>query len=114
MILDLLLITVITCYMVDISGIVDSLKTPVAYLISKYYKINIDPEFVNIPKPFSCSLCMTFWMCLAYVLMNGELSLYTLCLCSLMSMFARNVTGFLSWLSEALVWIENKLFLLVH
>lgn len=110
MILNLFIITIIVCYIVDLSGIVDSLKTPISYVISKYYKINISPENINIPKPFSCSKCMSFWICLIFIIVSNELTLFNLCLCTLMSFLSKNITGFMSLISETLVWIENKLF----
>lgn len=110
MILDLLLITIIICYIIDLSGVIDSLKTPFAYMLSKIYKTNIHPEFVNIPKPFSCSKCMILWSGLLYIILTNQLNLLNVTLCVLFSLFSSNVTGFLSWIKELLIYIENKLF----
>lgn len=58
MILDLFLITIIICFIIDISGIEDTIE----WWLSKWLKVNC-----KIPKPFSCSLCMTFWMGLIWI-----------------------------------------------
>ena len=64
--IDLFEITVIVVIIVDISGFVDSVKT----LIGKVLGIN------NVKlKPLDCSLCMTFWVSMVYLLITNELSI---------------------------------------
>lgn len=110
MILDLLLITIILCYIIDLSGVIDSLKTPFAYLLSKIYKTNIPSDAVTIPKPFSCSKCMVLWSGLLYLILTNQFNILNITICTLFSLFSSNVTGFLSFIKELLVYLENKLF----
>lgn len=58
MILDLFLITIIICFIIDISGIIESIE----WWLGKWLKVTC-----KVPKPFSCSLCMTFWMGLIWI-----------------------------------------------
>lgn len=61
MLLDLLLIAACVTIIVDISGIIDSIK----YLIGK--KLNIKNYLEIKLKPFDCSFCMNFWVGLIYI-----------------------------------------------
>ena len=64
--IDLFEITIIVVIIVDISGFIDSIKT----LIGKVLGIN------NVKlKPLDCSLCMTFWVSMVYLLITNELSI---------------------------------------
>lgn len=64
--LDLFKISIIVVIIIDISGFIDSIKT----LIGKVLHINN----VNL-KPLDCSLCMTFWVSMAYLLITNQLSI---------------------------------------
>lgn len=64
-VLTLILIQVCAVGIIDLSGIIDSLDT----LLSKVLKTK-----ARVPKPFSCSLCMTWWACFFWLLFKGELS----------------------------------------
>ena len=64
--LKLIELTVIVVIIVDISGFIDSIKS----LIGKVLGIN------NVKlKPLDCSLCMTFWVSMVYLLITNELSI---------------------------------------
>ena len=64
MILNLLLINLILSYIIDVSGAVDSIKSFLKRILTKG-KMS-DPNYSL--KPFDCSLCMTFWVSLIYLL----------------------------------------------
>ena len=69
-------IAIITVIIIDISGIVDSIKE----FIGKTLNIT------NVRlKPLTCSFCMTFWCCLCYVVPRGYTSLEVLTFILLMS-----------------------------
>ena len=52
---------------IDISGFIPSMEG----LLAKW----IGTRSVKIPKPFSCSLCSTFWASMIYALCVGQFSL---------------------------------------
>ena len=82
--LNILLIAVIVTYCLDVSGFKDEITIKISSWLTK--------GVVNKPfelKPFSCSLCMTFWTSLVYVLCIGAFSLPMLawiCLCSYLTL----------------------------
>ena len=65
-IINLLLIQFIIVGIIDVSGFVQELEA----FLSKWLKIR-----AKIPKPFSCSLCTTWWTGLIYLLITGNLTL---------------------------------------
>lgn len=105
LICKLLCITVIVCFIVDVSGVVDHAKT--AFFRFLYGKKVPYRDYTL--KPFDCSLCMTFWSCNFWLLYQGEFTLYTLCLVCLLALISENVSYFLFWIKDTLGWIINKL-----
>ena len=100
MILDILLITMIVCYIVDISGIVTTIKQ----LIWKWLKPNITYQDYQL-KPIDCVLCMSFWCGLLYIIFNG-FSIYSLalvCLFSLLSEQINNLLRMIQYLFQRLI-----------
>lgn len=74
--IELLIINVIICFIVDISGVIDSIK----YGIWKWvFNGKRDYQEFRL-KPFDCSLCMTFWIGLIYIIPNFNL-INLLCVC---------------------------------
>ena len=71
-ILNCFLITFVITVIWDISGFITDLTRII------YEKLNNKPWFgQQLPKPLSCSLCMSFWIILIYLLFNVQL-LYAL------------------------------------
>lgn len=70
---DLLLIGISMTYIIDLSGVTTTLRKIIWRLKNKYKPMPDD----YYPKPFTCSLCMTFWLSLAYLIIIGKLSLLT-------------------------------------
>ena len=62
---DIILIALVVVFIVDLSGAVESLKN--------FIKIN--GRTVKYLKPFDCSLCMTFWTGLFYLVCVGAFTL---------------------------------------
>lgn len=69
----LIMIAVCTVVVIDLSGFIDDVEG----ILSR--RMNIK---ARIPKPFSCSFCMTHWICLIWMLLTGRLTLalYTITL----------------------------------
>lgn len=86
MILELLLITTIICFIIDISGIIESIE----WWLSKWLKVNC-----KIPKPFSCSLCMSFWIGIIWISIF-EFTLFNLLFVCLFAMMSEEITQILS------------------
>ena len=69
--LDLLIITAIIVFVVDLSGIILVLKKK---LWKTLYGIIPFKEDWSL-KPFDCSLCMTFWIGLIYLIITGSFTI---------------------------------------
>jgi hypothetical protein len=65
---NLILIAIVVINIIDLSGIIDEIEKG----LSKWLDIK-----AHIPKPFSCSYCMTHWTGLIYLIVTGEWSLAT-------------------------------------
>ena len=66
--INLLLISAIVVFIVDISGAVDSLKSGLKRILTKGVMKDSDYSL----KPIDCSLCMTFWSGIIYLLCTGN------------------------------------------
>lgn len=64
--IEYLLITCLIVYIVDLSGFTQSWKGWVSHLLGGRCKIG---------KPFDCSLCMTWWVCLILAHLQGCISI---------------------------------------
>lgn len=75
-VVDILLLAAIIVFIVDLSGFTQSWKK----WLGKWLKVQIG----EVP-PFDCSLCLTFWAGLIYLIVKGDLSILTLAYLALVS-----------------------------
>lgn len=81
--INLLLIQFIVVFIVDDSGVIDSIKRLISRILTKG---KIETTDFDI-KPFSCSLCMTFWIGLIYLFCVGQFTIpYIAFVCLLAAM----------------------------
>lgn len=74
---DILLIAIICVLLIDITPIMHSIKSYIAKKLTKKTKMKISASDINI-KPIDCSLCMTFWFSLFWVMLIYHLTLLAL------------------------------------
>lgn len=99
-IIELILVAMITIYVVDLSGFTDTwLKFLSAYKGMKITEL----------KPFSCSLCMVWWVCLAYLVTTSQLTLSLVAFTALLSFLSIPMGQILVMLREVMLHIINKL-----
>lgn len=99
-IVELILVALITIYVVDLSGFTDTwLKFLSAYKGRKITEL----------KPFSCSLCMVWWVCLAYLVTTSQLTLSLVAFTALLSFISIPMGQILVLLREVMLHIINKL-----
>lgn len=108
--LELVLISIMICFIVDLSGITGSIKW---LLWERVFNKIGNPENIKM-KPFDCSLCMTFWVGIIYLIVCGSFSLPYLFEVCVLSLLSKNITGFLRWTQDALISIENMLYRLIQ
>lgn len=88
-IIDLILLQLITVFIVDLSGGIESLKLFISSYLTKS-KI----KSTNFPlKPIDCSLCMMHWIGVIYLLFTGfTIPLYAVvCILSLLTPVTSNL-----------------------
>lgn len=66
--LELLALSFIVVYIIDDTGIIDSLKSTIKRWLGTTSNITL--------KPLDCSLCMTHWVCLIYAFLYNEFNVY--------------------------------------
>lgn len=92
--LELLALAFIVVYIVDETGIVDSFKT----FIKRWLNTKSDISL----KPLDCSLCMTHWVCLVYVLIFGNLDIFIYLYILFLSCNTDNIYTLIQKVNEAM------------
>ena len=105
LIINLLLIQIITVFIVDLSGVMDTLKK---WIWKKWIKVG---KWYNLSlKPFDCSLCSTWWLCLIYLFCTNQITLLTVAIAAIIAFLASVAGDFLVWVKECLTAFINLLY----
>lgn len=119
-ILQLYLLSVICCLIIDISGAVNSVKRFFTVLYtsfhfpSLYNTGRVSPRRLSTSfslKPLDCSMCMSFWSGLAFLCAASSLNIPYLAACLFIACGARYTTGLIQWLyslADKALYIANK------
>lgn len=98
---QLLLLALVTIYVVDVSGFTESWRS----LLMEILRISR----MRPLKPFDCGTCMTWWVCLIYPIITGDISLGTIAFSALLSLLANPLGQVMIFIREWITWITNKL-----
>ena len=99
-IIDIILVALVTIYIVDLSGFTETLlKVISAYKGRKITEL----------KPFSCSLCMVWWVCLIYAAIVGNLTIPVVALIALLSLLSVPFGQLLILIRDAFLKVINKI-----
>lgn len=98
---DLILISTIVVFIVDISGAIDSLKSGLKWILTKGKMKNSDYRL----KPIDCSLCMTFWSGIIYLLVVQQFTLPYLAFVCLLACFSGIIKSTILLVEDILVKI---------
>lgn len=106
--LDLLLLACIIVFIIDLSGFIPEISERIWKILYKNVK------YVDwiIPKPFSCSLCMFFWIGIIYLIFTG-LSLYMVAYVALLAYLTPVIKDILLYVRDLQIYIINKLYVLI-
>ena len=107
--LTFLAIAVIEIFIVDLSGSIQGLVHPI---VKRIFGINKNAN-IHIPL-IECSLCVVFHTGWIYLLCMGEFTAYNFLYTTLLSFFAKNIGGFLRWIQELLIKIEDILYKIIR
>lgn len=98
--LHLLIIQLIIVFVIDLSGFIeDGIEPALARIIKK--------KKVKLKKPFSCSLCMTTWIGLIYILIYGCFNIPMIGYVLLLAYLTPIANNLLIMIKEALTKITN-------
>lgn len=99
-IIELILVALVTIYIVDLSGFTETLlKVISAYKGRKITEL----------KPFTCSLCMVWWVCLIYAAIVGNLTIPVVALIAFLSLLSVPCGQLLMLIREVFLKVINKL-----
>ena len=104
MIIDLILIVIFTVCVIDLSGIITSIKKGLA----KWLNI-VDYTKINLPV-IQCSLCMSFHIQWIYLLVIGQFTIGYLTLAILFSLFTPQIGDIIILVKEIITNITDKIY----
>ena len=99
-IIDIILVALVTIYIVDLSGFTETWLN----ILSNYRGRKITGL-----KPFSCSLCMVWWVCLIFSLVTGECSIPMVAFIALLSFLSVPLGQLLMLIREVFLKVINKI-----
>lgn len=103
--INLLIISSIVCFIVDISGITDTLRH---FLWKRYIGIG---NYKNLSlKPFDCSLCLTFHAGWIYLLIIGQFTLFNFAFVCLLSLLSSNITDVLQLTRDIVTYAVTTIY----
>ena len=102
MYINLLLLTVLIVYIIDLSGII----TQIEWWLQKWLKVNK----VTIPKPFSCSFCLSWWLGLIYLITINHITLTMICYVAMLSFLTPIINDIIILIRHLLKKIIDKIY----
>ena len=106
--LNLFFITLVICFVVDCSGIMTDIRKAVANKIYKKTKMKVDYNELKL-KPIGCSLCMTWWTGIIYLLCISEFTILNLTIVALLALLSSNISGLMLTMKDYISAFENWL-----
>ena len=99
--IDLLLITIVVVYIVDLSGFTQAWRSALARFLKA--------KELKPLKPFDCSQCMVWWVCLIYTIATTSLTIYLLAYIAILAFLSITVGQVLIFIRELLIFLINKI-----
>lgn len=90
---NLIALSMVVAYITEVSGIIDNLK----YALGRWLGVT-----VSRLKPLDCSLCMTWWCGLIYIICIGECSVINIAVVALLSALAHNIAEGIMLISDSI------------
>lgn len=104
--INLILIACIVVIIVDISGVIDSIKSGLKWLLTRGKMNSSDYRL----KPIDCSFCMNFWSGIIYLLVIGELTFYYVAFILLLSCFTGVIKDAILLMRDIFITIINWIY----
>lgn len=97
--LNLFIIAFLCVFIIDYSGVIDSLDRGLTRALRSRIPL-------HIPKPFSCSLCSSWWASIIYLIIIGKFNFYYLLAASVFCALTPEILSAIYFLKD----IVNKVF----
>lgn len=110
MITDLLIMTCVIVWIIDLTDIIETIKKQIWKYVwngKKEYK-------VYTLKPIDCSLCMTWWTGLIYLIIVGKFNLMMIGLVGLLSFLTPVIRDGLNLIKDILINSINLIYKILH
>lgn len=99
---DLILVSAIAVYIVDVSGFTESWRNGLQRVLNL--------KSLRSLKPFDCGTCMAWWSCIVYSLFTHTFSLPTIAFSALMALLALPMGQLMMMIREWLSVLIGKSF----
>ena len=101
---DLLCVWAVVVFVVDVSGFRETLLGWASRFTGRY---GLPP--VRSLRPFTCSLCMTWWCCLLWALIRGQLTLPVVAFAGLLAGTSKTLAAVFLFIRESTAYLVGKL-----
>lgn len=108
--INLFLLTCIIVFVIDLSGFVDEMVKRLYY---KYIKVGDYHTLIPKLKPLSCSLCMSFWVGLIYLLITSQFTMIMIGYVCLLAFLSPIIGDIFILLKDILNKIINLIYKLI-
>lgn len=102
---NLFLISIIVVCIIDISGFVESLKSALSKLLTKHIKSSSYSL-----KPIDCSICMTWWCGLIYLIIYHQLTLLNITILLLIAVSTPIINDTIRLIQDLITKIINIIY----
>ena len=108
--INLFILTCIIVFIIDLSGFVDEMVKRLYY---KYIKVGDYHTLIPKLKPLTCSLCLSFWVGLIYLLITLQFTIIMIGYVCLLSFLTPIIGDILVMIKDALNKIINLIYKLI-
>ena len=104
--LNILLIAVIVVIVIDNTDFVDNIKKLISSILTKG-KIKSSSYIL---KPFDCSLCMTFWISLIYLIIQNQVTLISITYTLVIALLTPQINDLVKLLQDLITKLINIVY----
>lgn len=108
--INLFILTCIIVFIIDLSGFVDEMVKRLYY---KYIKVGDYHTLIPKLKPFTCSLCLSFWVGLIYLLITRQFTILMIGYVCLLSFLSPIIGDILVMIKDVLNKVINLIYKLI-
>lgn len=108
--INLFILTCIIVFVVDLSGFVDEMVKRLYY---KYIKVGDYHTLIPKLKPLTCSLCLSFWVGLFYLLITSQFTILMIGYVCLLAFLSPIIGDILVMIKDAINKIINLIYKLI-